>query len=83
MQPWGLSAELPALKEVEPILENRCVECHDSDEAKGGLNLVTLPRDLQDPALRERWIRIHDRVRAGEMPPKNEDLPDAERAGMK
>jgi hypothetical protein len=82
MRPSGLSAELPTLKEVESILENRCIECHDSDEAKGGLNLVTLPRDLQDPALRERWIRIHDRVRAGEMPPKNEDLPDAERARM-
>ena len=82
VQPWTLSAELPALKELEPILENRCVECHDSDEAKGGLDLVKLQRDMQDPALRERWIRIHDRVKAGEMPPKNEDLPDLERGRM-
>ena len=81
-QTWAVGADLPAFKELEPILEKRCVECHDSDEAKGGLDLVKLPRDLQDPALRERWIRIHDRVRAGEMPPKNSDLPDSERGRM-
>ena len=81
-QTWAVDAEAPTLEKIEPILENRCVECHDSDEAKGGLDLVKLPRDIRDPAVRERWIRIHDRIKAGEMPPKNEGIPDSERDRM-
>ena len=78
--PLLIKAALPSLNEIEPILEKRCIECHDSEDPKGGLDLVKLSRAVQDPSLHERWVRIHDRIKAGEMPPKREDLPDSERA---
>ena len=31
---------------VLPILENKCVNCHNADEAKGGLNLATYSATL-------------------------------------
>lgn len=62
-----------------PQIEQSCLECHDKDNTKGGLDLTALPFDLGSAATRERWIRIYDRVEKGEMPPKAEDLPKPER----
>lgn len=76
---------LPILAHAQsapPQIEQRCIECHDKDTTKGGLDLTSLPFDLKDPATRDRWIRIHDRVEKGEMPPKSEDLPQAERTAL-
>lgn len=72
----------PVFKALAPLLETHCVECHDKETAKGGLDLANLAQDLQERALRDRWIRIHDRMEKGEMPPKKEKLPDRERADM-
>jgi hypothetical protein len=57
---------------VPPQIEQSCIECHDKETAKGSLDLTALKFDLNDRATRERWIRIHDRVEKGEMPPKAE-----------
>lgn len=46
------------------LLENHCFECHDELTAKGELDLSSL-----DFSLSETWIKIHDRVESGEMPP--------------
>ena len=63
-------------------IEKRCTECHDKETTKGGLDLTAQSFDLNDPLIRERWIRIHDRIENSEMPPKAGDLPQAERAAM-
>jgi len=65
-----------------PQIEKSCLECHDKDTTKGSLDLTALPFDLTNPSTRERWIRIYDRVEKGEMPPKPEDLPQAERTAL-
>ncbi len=65
-----------------PQIDKSCLECHDKDNTKGSLDLTALPFDLTNPATRERWIRIYDRVEKGEMPPKPEDLPKPERAEL-
>ena len=67
---------------LAPLIEQGCLECHDKDTAKGGLDLTALAFDLKDHSTRERWVRIHDRVAKGEMPPKAETLPEAERAAL-
>ena len=43
-------------------IERRCIECHDKDTAKGGLDLTAQSFDLNDKSVRERWIQIHDRI---------------------
>ncbi len=69
----GSSAE-PAKPAVNPVLSaflsSHCVGCHDSTTKKGGLDLEALSADLKDPSAFDRWVRVHDRIRAGEMPPK-------------
>jgi hypothetical protein len=63
----------PVLAVAAPALpsffEAHCLECHDSDKTKGGLNLATLSTNMADPAVFARWVKIHDRVQSGEMPP--------------
>lgn len=54
---------------IAPMLENYCFDCHDSDVKKGGLDLTALRFDLDDEQIFETWVKVHDRVAAGEMPP--------------
>ncbi len=62
------SAETP----VAAFLDAHCVECHDPDVKKGGLDLASL---TFDPA-NSTWIKVFERVRDGEMPPKKKSQPE-------
>ena len=62
------------------FLENHCLECHDSSAKKGGLDLESLPLRMDDPEHFRIWERVHDRIVAGEMPPKPNEPPSAEAA---
>jgi len=57
------------------FLDAHCIECHDSDTHKGGLDLTALKTDRKDPAVFATWVKIHDRAESGEMPPKKETPP--------
>lgn len=59
------------LKRIEPLLKTHCYECHADGVAEGALDLEKLGADLTDRKLFARWERIHDRIAAGEMPPKS------------
>jgi hypothetical protein len=61
---WSVAAS-PDLK----FLQTHCADCHTGEEAEAGFDLSKLGTDLLEPAITERWVRIHDRVAAGEMPP--------------
>ena len=74
-----VSAEPSLSADAKAALEVNCFDCHDSSKKKGGLDLSALPFSPQDPTNRAAWIRIHDRVRAGEMPPKSADLEESDR----
>ncbi len=60
----------------DAFLRRWCLDCHGEDSPAAGLNLLTLSRDLQNPDALRRWIRIHDRVGSGEMPPPQAERPD-------
>jgi hypothetical protein len=59
------------------FIQRHCADCHNSDAKKGNLDLSALPFDLNTQATFDRWVKIHDRVEAGEMPPKSEKRPAA------
>jgi hypothetical protein len=61
------------------FLNDHCVGCHSAEVKKGGLDLTALRLDATVPADLSLWIRIHDRVTAGEMPPRSRPRPDAAR----
>jgi hypothetical protein len=58
---------------------DHCTSCHDGVTKKGRLDLTALAFAPNDPANLAVWIKVHDRVKAGEMPPKGEERPDAAR----
>ncbi|MEY4485467.1 MAG: hypothetical protein RL693_2919 [Verrucomicrobiota bacterium] len=58
-----------------PFFEQHCYDCHDGETKKGGLDLTSLTLDGQHMSL---WIKIHDAVERGEMPPKKKTQPAEE-----
>ncbi len=60
---------------VHPLLEKHCVECHDAETKKGGLDLAALSSDLADPQAFARWVKVYDQVASGEMPPAKKERP--------
>ena len=60
-------------------IEQSCMDCHDKETHKGGLDFTALKFDLADRLVRERWVGIHDRVEKREMPPKAGDMAAADR----
>ena len=66
---------------IAPLVEGHCFDCHD-DTAKGGLNLQALAWHPKDARSLETWIKIHDRVASGEMPPQSKDLPMDKREAL-
>ena len=62
------------------FLEQHCTECHDADTKKGDLDLTSLILDAQHL---EQWIKVHDALERGEMPPKKKKQPaEAEKAAF-
>ncbi len=77
---WGTTSALAAASAPAPVsqfLQQHCADCHDADTKKGGLDLVALDADFSKPESARMWIRIHDRVRDGEMPPPKKKQPVA------
>lgn len=62
------------------IFEKYCLDCHDSDSEKGGVNLEDLAFDIESIESAELWQKILNVTNSGEMPPKDKDqLTDAEK----
>jgi hypothetical protein len=72
----GTAAQFPTAG--REFLRANCYDCHDDTSEEGGLNLETLPLALEDRSNLERWEKVHDRIRAGEMPPKKKKRPPQE-----
>jgi hypothetical protein len=57
---------------AQRFLAANCLACHDDAQATANLSVESLTDDFGDP----RWVRIHDRLAAGEMPPADETQPE-------
>jgi hypothetical protein len=77
----GPSHAAEPVAQGKAFIANHCTPCHNADDKKGRLDLTTLAFEPKDPANLAMWVRIHDRVATGEMPPKSRPRPDA--AGQK
>ena len=66
----------PALPEPSgTFFKKHCTECHDADTKKGSLDLTSLPPATSSAENFARWVKIHDRIESGEMPPKKKARP--------
>jgi hypothetical protein len=63
---------------VEPLVEAYCLDCHGPGTQMAGLRLDTLAADFTKDKVLATWIRVHDRLVAGEMPPPKGPRPEPE-----
>ena len=65
---------------VAPFFKARCVKCHGPKKSKGKVTLHDLGDGLSEGRDLDRWELILDLLKAGEMPPEeeNERPPEAE-----
>ena len=66
-------------KVVGELIKQTCVECHNEETSEGGLNLASVAWKLNNKEVRQRWVQIHDRIAAGEMPPEKDSLSQKDR----
>ncbi len=60
---------------LKPFIDAHCIDCHGPDVSKSGLRLDNLKFDATDTRTMATWAKAHDRVAAGEMPPKKRQRP--------
>ncbi|MGB7344616.1 MAG: DUF1592 domain-containing protein [Pirellulaceae bacterium] len=66
---------------IRQFIQSNCQDCHCGSDAQAGLDLESLSLDMADAQVQEHWIKVHDRVADGEMPPLEHEQPsDADRS---
>jgi hypothetical protein len=75
----GLGTTLSAAQSIEADLfaftDKHCSSCHNDVDKEGGLDLTTMKYSPEEAANFLTWVKVHDRVQAGEMPPKEKKRP--------
>ncbi|MCX6612350.1 MAG: hypothetical protein NTW74_16055, partial [Acidobacteria bacterium] len=64
-----LGADYPVPEVTRGFLGKNCVGCHAGSKAPAGLDLSRLDFDLDNAETLSRWVRVHDAVERGLMPP--------------
>jgi mono/diheme cytochrome c family protein len=72
-----IATPAPAMA-VAALIEDHCATCHGDSEPEANLDLTSLAYRPEDSANFALWVKIHDRVAAGEMPPKKKPRPAAD-----
>jgi hypothetical protein len=67
----------PVLPAAGQFMEDYCLRCHNEQDLKGSLDLSDLEYKPADPVNFQLWVKVHDRLAAHEMPPKNKPQPEA------
>ena len=80
---WAGLAAATSAAEFKPasFFTGHCTECHDKDTKKGNLDLTSLKPDFADAQNFTRWVTVHDRIAAGEMPPEKKPQPTVAERG--
>jgi hypothetical protein len=63
--------------DLNRFISKQCLECHDTETKKAGLDLSALKLDPSDPQNFSTWVSVDDRVTRGEMPPAKKARPPA------
>jgi len=75
----ALSAAEPVTfeKQIASFVKQHCVDCHGPDEHKAAFRIDELKPDFRTAQTATRWIHVHDKLVAGEMPPADQPRPPA------
>ncbi len=70
---FSADAEPDFGKDIRPILEKHCYDCHNATKHKGDLNLTTFDTVEKIQAAPDTWQTVFERVQAFEMPPQGKN----------
>ena len=73
-----LHADEALKKRSAEFFDRYCSDCHYPDSQSGGLDVSELTFDPDNKDNLATWVRVFDRVNAGEMPPKKKPRPAPE-----
>jgi len=71
-------AATPPFAGADAFLQKNCATCHNSTAPAARLDLNKLAYEPASPDNFATWVKIHDRVAAGEMPPRGIPRPPAD-----
>lgn len=71
------AAAAPPFNGAEEFLQRNCAACHSGNAPKAQLDLTKLAYDPGNPDNFATWVKVHDRVSAGDMPPAPMPRPTA------
>ncbi|MEI6714170.1 MAG: DUF1592 domain-containing protein [Verrucomicrobiota bacterium] len=58
------------------LINDHCVDCHGPKKQKGNFRIDELDLSISSIAIADRWNKVLNQVRNGEMPPENEKQPN-------
>ncbi|MCX7414365.1 MAG: DUF1592 domain-containing protein [Planctomycetia bacterium] len=75
----GAATVEPVRARMQPVhadfLKSNCVDCHNADDANGGVRLDDIPLEIGEIAAAERWQKVLGVLNSGEMPPDDAPQP--------
>ncbi|MEP7354787.1 MAG: DUF1592 domain-containing protein [Acidobacteriota bacterium] len=69
------AAAAPPFTGSDEFLRQNCTVCHGGSSPKAGLDLTKLAYEPANPDNFATWVKVHDRLSAGEMPPAGMPRP--------
>jgi mono/diheme cytochrome c family protein len=75
-----VAAEADLAGRASALIETYCANCHNDVDHEAGLDLTSLKLAPGDPVSFQQWVKVHERLEAGEMPPKGKKRPSPEAA---
>ncbi|MCC7424173.1 MAG: DUF1592 domain-containing protein [Planctomycetaceae bacterium] len=77
--PQSKPGETPETRHYEeqllPLISRHCVACHGGAKPEGKLALDVLKPDFADALARKQWAAVVERLKSGDMPPKDRPRP--------
>ena len=62
-------------EQLQPFLQNYCIECHGPDKQKGQIRFDQTDWKITDNDTAQRWQDVLDQLNGGDMPPEDEKQP--------
>ncbi len=78
--PWAQTSD--QIGDVIAFTDRYCSTCHNDVDKEGGLDLTTLAFTPNDVSNFNTWVKVHDRVQNGEMPPKDKNRPETKATAL-
>ena len=73
---FAAGASAAPFPQADEFIDQHCAGCHGDDDPEAKLDLTSLKYEPEDHANFSLWVKILDRVTAGEMPPKKKPRPE-------